>query len=57
MNIILVIIAHHFHKTYEDGGFNEHAAGWMVNGVTRTMVPWRMARVQEKKKPHPSLFS
>ena len=49
MNIILVIITQHFHKTDEEGGFNEHAAVWMVNGVTRTMVPWRMARVQRKK--------
>ena len=39
MNIILVIIAQHFHKTDEDGGFNEHTTVWMVNGVTRTMVP------------------
>ena len=57
MNIILVIITQHFHKTDEEGGFNEHAAVWMVNGVTRTMVPLRMTRVQEKKKTHPSLFS
>ena len=49
MNIILVIIAQRFHKTGEDGGFNKHASVGMVNGVTMTMVPRRMTRVQEKK--------